>query len=211
MASVDYTLYLVTDAPERYPQPMLESVAAAIAGGATLVQYRDTASDKRLLYERARALRELTRARGVPLIVNNDLELALAVDAEGAHVGQQDLPTEAARHVLGRGRILGLSVANRGEFAAADESHIDYFGVGPVFATGSKADAAPATGLDRLTEIAARSTRPVVAIGGITVDRAARVFACGVAGIAVIAALSQAADPAAAARALLAAKPAKRS
>lgn len=202
MASIDYTLYLVTDAPERYAGSLLESVAAAIDGGVTVVQFRDTSRERRTLYERARALRELTRARHVPLIVNDHLDLALAVDAEGAHVGQHDLPPEAARRVLGRGRILGLSLTNRADFAAADESLVDYFGAGPVFPTGSKADAAPAMGLGVLAEIAARSSRPVVAIGGIDADRAGEVFTAGVAGIAVVAALSQAPDPAAAARRL---------
>jgi thiamine-phosphate pyrophosphorylase len=202
---VDYTVYLVTDAPEHYRRGLLDEVAAAIEGGVSIVQYRDISPAKRGLYETARALRALTRARGVPLLINDHLDLALAVEADGAHVGQSDLPVEAARRVLGPGKLLGLSVTSLAEFEAADLACLDYLGVGPIFPTGSKADAAPATGLPLLAEIAARSTRPVVAIGGITIERAPAVFASGAAGVAVIAALSQTNDPTAAARALRAA------
>ncbi|MBE2212706.1 MAG: thiamine phosphate synthase [Opitutaceae bacterium] len=184
---------------------MLDHVAAALDGGVSVVQHRDSTPGKRRLYETARALRELTRARGVPLIINDHLDLALAVEADGAHVGQGDLPVAAARRVLGPGRLLGLSVTNELEFNAAELALVDYLGVGPIYPTGSKADAAPAAGLPFLTVIAARSPRPVVAIGGITVERARDIFAAGAAGVAVIAALSQASDPAAAARALRAA------
>jgi len=206
VASLDFTLTLVTDAPEHYRISLLDHVAAAIDGGVSVVQFRDTSPAKGRLYATARALRDLTRSRGVPLVVNDHLDLALAVDADGAHVGQSDLPVEAARRVLGRGKILGLSVTNLAEFLAADLALVDYLGVGPIYPTGSKTDAAPATGLPLLAGIAARSSRPVVAIGGITLERAREVFAAGAAGVAVIAALSQASDPAEAARSLRAAR-----
>lgn len=199
---LDLTVYLVTDAPERYPGPILDHVAAAIEGGAAVVQYRDTRTAKGDLYRLAVALRALTRTRGVPLLINDHLDLALAVQAEGAHVGQGDIPVAAARRVLGPSRILGLSVTNLAELEAADLAQVDYLGVGPVFPTGSKTDAAPAMGLPVLATIAARSPKPVVAIGGITVARAREVRAAGAAGVAVISALAQAPDPAAAARAL---------
>ncbi len=207
MPSLDYTLTLVTDVPGRYRTSLLDHVAAALEGGVSIVQFRDTSPAKGRLYATAHALRDLTRACGVPLLINDHIDLALAVDADGAHVGQSDLPVDVARRLLGRGKILGLSVTNLAEFLAADLDVVDYLGVGPIFPTGSKADAAPATGLPLLAEIAARSTRPVVAIGGITLERARDVFAAGVAGVAVIAALSQATDPAEAARRLRAARP----
>lgn len=203
---VDYTVYAVTDAPERYVTSLLESVEAAIDGGASVVQYRATMPAKGLLYPTARALRDLTRARSVALIINDHLDLALAIDADGAHVGQGDLPVEAARRVLGCDKLLGLSVRTLAECEAADFTRVDYLGAGPVFPTGSKEDAAPAMGLSVLRTIVACSPKPVVAIGGITVERAPAVFATGVAGIAVIAALSQASNPGAVAQAFRAAR-----
>lgn len=202
MRPIDFRLYLVTDEPARYRAGLLENVAAALAGGATVVQYRATSPTPTERLATAQALRALTRARGVPLLINNDVALALAVEADGAHVGQRDLPAAVARQRLGPERVLGLSVSNAEEFAAVDFALIDYVGVGPVFATGSKSDAAPPIGLGQLADFVARSPKPVVAIGGISIERTASVFATGVAGIAVIAALSQAADPAQAARLL---------
>ncbi len=199
---IDYTVYAVTDAPGHYRTGLLEGVAAALEGGASVVQYRATAAGKVELYSMARALRDLTRARAVPLIINNHLDLALAVEADGAHVGQKDLAVDAARRVLGRDNLLGVSVSTLAECESVDFALVDYLGAGPVFPTGSKDDAAPAMGLETLQAIARRSPRPVVAIGGITVERAPAVFAAGASGVAVIAALSQATDPAAAARAL---------
>lgn len=203
----DYAVYLVTDEPGRYPSgtTLLDHVAAAIDGGVSLVQFRGPAAPKVELYGQARRMRDLTRSRGVPLIINDHVDLALAVDADGAHVGQRDLPVEAARRVLGPGRLLGLSITSLPEYSAAACGLLDYLGVGPVFPTESKSDAAPATGIDLLRVIAERSPIPIVAIGGITIERAREVFAAGAAGVAVISALSQAADPAAAARALRAA------
>lgn len=198
----DYTLYLVTDEPARYANGLLAGVEAAVAGGATVVQYRAPTGTKRELYETARALADLLRPRGVPLIINDHLDLALAVDAAGLHVGQDDLPVQAARRLLGRGKLLGLSITAPGQLDAADVTAVDYLGIGPVFATVSKADAAPALGLEKLAELAARSPLPVVAIGGISFENAAAVFAAGVAGVAVVSALSLSGDPEGAARAL---------
>lgn len=206
MKPLDYSVYLVTDAPERYRRGLLDEVAAALAGGVTVVQYRATTGGRDERLATARALRDLTRERAVPLLINNDVDLALAVGADGAHVGQRDLAPAEARRRLGPGRVLGLSVTSLAEFAAVDFSLVEYLGAGPVFATGSKDDAAPPTGLEALAEIVARSPKPVVAIGGITLERAPAVFATGVAGVAVIAALSQAESPAQAARALRAAQ-----
>jgi thiamine-phosphate pyrophosphorylase len=201
----DPTLYLVTDTPGRYRHNLLDEVAAAIDGGVTVVQFRSTQAGKRTLYDTAIALRTLTRGRGVALIINDHIDLALAVDADGAHVGQDDLPPAVARRLIGPEKILGVSVSTRQEFAAVDCSGVDYLGVGPIFPTGSKFDAAAPSGLAFLAEIVARSPRPVVAIGGISLELAPEVYRTGVAGIAVIAALSQASDPAAAARTLRAA------
>lgn len=203
--TIDYTLYLVTDAPARYARPWLDEVAAAIAGGASVVQYRATTGTKRELYEAATTLHALTRRHGVPLIINDHVDLALAVNAEGVHLGQNDLPTDIARRLIGRDRVLGLSITAPEQLDDFSPADVDYLGIGPIFPTSSKIDASPAVGLLALGNMVRHAPRPVVAIGGISEERAPQVFATGVAGIAVVAALSQATDPRAAAQRLRAA------
>lgn len=205
MTSPDYTLYLVTDQADHYPHGLLSGVDAAVSGGASMVQYRATRGTKRELYDTALALHAMLVPRRVPLIINDHLDLVLAVGAEGLHLGQQDLPVTAARRLLGRGRLLGLSITAAGQLDEFDPKEVDYLGIGPVFPTNSKPDAAPALGLESLAALKTRSSLPVVAIGGISLERAPAVFATGVAGIAVVSALSLTPDPAAAARALRAA------
>jgi thiamine-phosphate pyrophosphorylase len=207
MSGLDYTLYLVTDTPERYPDGLLASVEAAVVGGASIVQYRTTTGTRRQLYETARALHDLLRPRGVPLIINDQVDLALAIEAEGVHVGQNDLPAEVVRTMIGSKRLLGLSITTAAQFDTIPAKTVDYLGIGPVFPTISKDNAAPALGLEQLARLAARTQLPVVAIGGISLENAAAVFAAGVAGLAVISALSRAKDPLAVARSLREAKP----
>lgn len=199
-----YAVYLVTDDPSRYAGDFVENVDRAIAGGVTLVQYRDTESGGRVLYERCLRLQDLLRARGVPLVVNNLPGLALAVGAAAVHVGQDDLPPEAVRRAVGRRLDVGLSVRNAAEAAAVDPALVDAVGVGPVYdARGTKADAADALGLEGL-RAAVLALPPGVAsaaIGGVTAERAPGIFAQGVDGVAVVSAFSRSADPAAAAAA----------
>jgi thiamine-phosphate pyrophosphorylase len=196
--------YLVTDAPERCRLGLLETVEAAVAGGVTLVQYRSVHEKKRAAYEEARALSELLRRRGVPLLVNDHIDLALAVGADGAHVGQRDLPAAAARALLGAGKLLGLSVNNLDQLEAArtagDLAAVDYIGVGPIFPTRTKADTFPVVGVERLAILVRESPVPVVGIGGVTIENAASVRAAGAAGVAVVSAICGASDPCAAAR-----------
>lgn len=206
---IDYTLYLVTDAVARYPRggnraALLHSVEAAVAGGATLVQYRATDGSKLERYETALALRDLLRPCAVPFIINDHIDLALAVDADGAHVGQNDLPPAVARRLLGPGKLLGLSITHPAQLASIStlDGTIDYLGIGPVFPTSSKDDAAPALGLNAFARMTASAAPlPVVAIGGITLENAPTIFAAGASGVAVVSALSLAADPTVAARA----------
>jgi thiamine-phosphate pyrophosphorylase len=206
MTVVDYSVYVVTDAPERYSHGLLTNIEAAIAGGASMIQYRSTSTAKGALYETARALHQLLKPRHVPLIINDHVDLALAVNAEGVHVGQKDLPVAVVRRLVGRNCIVGLSVTQPSELSTVDATLVDYLGIGPVYPTLSKSDAAPALGLEELRRMVALSPVPVVAIGGISLERAAAVFGTGVAGVAVVAAISAANDPAAAARELRDAK-----
>lgn len=205
MSVVDYSVYLVTDAPERYVGHLLANVEAAVAGGATIVQYRGTTESRREQFETATKLVALLRANHVPLIVNDAVDLALAVDADGVHVGQSDLPVDVVRRLIGPEKLLGLSITDAAQLAAVPAG-VDYLGIGPVFATATKADAAPAMGLEALREAVARTTLPCVAIGGIDLRNAGSVFATGVAGVAVVSAFSRSAYPADVARALCQAK-----
>jgi thiamine-phosphate pyrophosphorylase len=197
----DLSLYYVTDHRLSFER-LVETVMRSVAGGVTLVQLRNPDISGRTLYEQALALKDLLAPLGIPLIVNDRVDVAAAIGAAGAHVGQSDLPVAAARALLGPEAILGLSITAADQLAALDENAVDYIGVGPVFATSTKADHAPALGLAGTAAITAASALPAVAIGGIDATNAAAVRATGVAGISVVSALSMAADPQAAARAL---------
>lgn len=175
---------------------MLETVEAAIDGGVTIVQYRSENPNAGTCYSEALQLADFLRSRKIPFIVNNRADLALAVDADGVHVGQKDLPVEAVRRLIGKEKILGLSVSDLNEMEAAKTAPVDYLGIGPVFPTATKADAAPALGAENFAKLSAQSPFPVVAIGGINVERA-RVLRQGVpgVGIAVVSAICGAENP----------------
>ncbi|MFT3784131.1 MAG: thiamine phosphate synthase [Nibricoccus sp.] len=206
MSQADYTVYLVTDAPERYTNGLLTGVEQALAGGVSMVQYRATAGTRRHLYATACALRDLLRPRGVPLIINDQVDLAMAVDAEGVHVGQNDLPVSVARRLLGPGKLIGLSITAPDQLSSVPAGAVDYLGLGPVFPTISKDDAAPALGLELLDQMTKNCHLPTVAIGGINLENAPKVFAAGVDGVAVVSAFSLSSDPASVARSLRSAK-----
>lgn len=203
---IDYRNYLVTDDPSRYAGDWLDNVIAAVEGGVTVVQYRDTESGRDELYRRATRLRDALRLRKIPLIVNNDAELAAAVGAEGVHVGQSDMPPAAVRPIVGPNCEIGLSITEAAQVPALLEMRrkglVDAIGIGPVFdATKTKADAAPEMGLEGLSEIVAMTKGiPNCAIGGVTLERAASIVAAGAGGLAIVSAYSKAADPAAVAR-----------
>jgi thiamine-phosphate pyrophosphorylase len=196
-------LHVLTDREWSRGRPLLDVAAAALDGGATVIQLRDKAAATRALVEEGLALRELTRARGALLIVNDRVDVALAVDADGAHVGQNDMPAALARRLLGHDRILGVSAANAAEADAAVAAGADYLGVGPIYPTRGKADAGAPVGAGLLRELAVRGSTPLVAIGGITAANAAEVVRAGACGVAVITAVVNAEDVAAAARALV--------
>lgn len=198
---MDWTLYVITDAKLSRGRSHLEVIRAAIAGGATVVQYREKEGTTRQLIEEARALRELTRQAGVPLIVNDRVDIALAVDADGVHVGQDDMPAPLARKLMA-GKIVGVSATNPEEAWQAERDGADYIGAGPIFATPTKPDAAPPIGLEGLAEICRRVSIPVVAIGGINEENAAAVIKAGADGVAVVSAIVAAPDVEAAARRL---------
>ena len=198
----DLSLYLIAGQRDLGGRPLDAVVDAAVRGGVTLVQLREKDAGEERMIELARGLKAVLAPHGVPLIVNDHLEVALAAEADGLHVGQGDLAPAEARRALGPGKILGTSAGDAAEAATVDPALVDYVGVGPVYATGSKHDAGPAIGLAGLADLRGRLDLPVVAIGGIDADSAGAVMASGVEGIAVVSAICSAADPEAAARTL---------
>lgn len=194
-------LCLVTDSTLCGERGVLAVVEAAVRGEVSCVQLREKALDTRTFVERARALKAWLAPRRVPLIINDRVDIALACGADGVHVGQSDMSPEDVRRFMPRG-LVGLSVESLAQLPAAERAPVDYYGISPVFATATKQDAARALGLDGLRTIRARTTRPLVAIGGIHVGNAAAVMAAGADGLAVVSAVCAAEDPASAARAL---------
>ena len=200
-------LYLVTDAAACGERGVAETVRQAVHGGVTLVQVRDHHLATRELVALTRAVQEAVAGTGVPVVVNDRVDLALAVDADGVHLGQSDLPADVARRLLGPRALVGLSVSTPDQVAEAEALNaagvvVDHLGVGPVWATPTKPEAAAPLGTDRLAALVASTDLPCVAIGGIGPDNAASVRAAGVDGIAVVSAICAAADPAAAASVL---------
>jgi thiamine-phosphate pyrophosphorylase len=194
LAVKQLALHVLTDRALSLGRDMLTVAAAALDGGATVIQLRDKTASTRLLIEEAVALRALTRERGALLIVNDRIDVALAADADGAHVGQDDMPAALARQLLGSERILGVSAGNLEEAAEAVIAGADYLGVGPIYATASKADAGQPQGTALLSQLAARHSLPLIAIGGITAENTSKTIQAGATGIAVISAVVSAPD-----------------
>ncbi len=199
----DYSVYVVTDRDLAGARPIGSIVAAALDGGAGILQVREKNLPSRAFYTLVLALLRVARPLGRPLIVNDRVDIALAAGAEGVHVGQSDLPCEAVRRMAGPDLILGVSVGTVAEAVAAERAGADYLGVSPVFATPTKTDAPPATGLDGLRRIRQAVRVPLVAIGGIHAGNAAEVIRAGADGVAVVSAVMAAEDPRAAAAGLL--------
>lgn len=199
---LDLRLYLVTDPGLTAERGLAATVAAAVAGGATLVQLRDKEAGDAALAEAARDLAALLQPRGVPLIVNDRPEVAARARADGVHVGRNDAAAAAARRLLGPEALIGVSAATPEDAAAVDPAVADYVAASPVFFTATKGDLDPPLGLEGLRAMRAATRLPLVAIGGISEARIAEVIAAGADGVAVVSALCAAADPSAAARRL---------
>ena len=197
-------LHLVTDSALCGARGVQAVVEAAVRGGARVVQLREKTLATRAFVERARALKALLQPLGVPLIINDRLDVALACGADGVHVGQDDLSPRDMRRWMPDG-LIGLSIERIEQLDAAERLPVDYYGASPVFATATKADAAPALGLDGVRALRASTTRPLVAIGGIGEHNAGAVMQAGADALAVVSALCAAPDPEQAARRLCAA------
>ena len=184
-SAIDYSIYLVTDEACLHGRPLLGCVEEALAAGVTLVQYRAKAADGGVLYAEACKLKELCDKYNVPLIINDRLDIALAVGAAGVHLGQDDLPCAVARRLLGEDFIIGVSAHNPAEAVQAVSEGADYLGCGAVFGTATKHDVAK-LGLENLRAIRKAVAVPMVGIGGITADNYAEVLATGANGAAIV-------------------------
>ena len=201
-STFDLGLYVLTDEGLARGRPTLDVVAAAIRGGADAIQLRAKGLTTRQQVDVGRALRALTREAGVLFIVNDRADVAVAVDADGVHVGPDDLPPADARAIVGPDRIVGVSAGTVEEALAARDAGADYLGVGAIYATATKADAGSPVGPGRIAEIKARVDLPMVGIGGINRYNLGDVIAAGADGVAVIGAVVVAEDVEAAAREL---------
>jgi thiamine-phosphate pyrophosphorylase len=194
----DLRVYVVTAEVPALGRTHEQVVAAALAGGATAIQFRDKTMSAAAFLATARRLLALTRAARVPLIVNDRAAAAIAAGADGLHIGQSDGDVAEVKRLLPPEMILGVSATNFAEAVAMDATAADHLGVGPIFATPSKSDATPPMGLEELARICRAVRKPVVAIGGLTTANLPEVIAAGVRGAAVISAVTHAPDMAAA-------------
>ncbi|MDI9584905.1 MAG: thiamine phosphate synthase [Acidobacteriota bacterium] len=199
----DYSVYLVTDRALLSGRRLADVVAAAVAGGVTVVQIREKDLCARDFVAEALECLAVTRPAGVPLLINDRVDVALAVDADGVHVGQEDVPAGLVRKLIGPDKILGVTAHDRSELERAVADGADYVGSNAVFGTPTKSDIRPPIGPEGLRERYADSPVPVVAIGGIDHRNAAEVIRAGADGVAVVRAIMAASDPEQAARELV--------
>jgi thiamine-phosphate pyrophosphorylase len=203
--SFDLSLYLVAGRPALSGKDLIATVRAAVEGGATIVQIRDPKAETGQLIADTRALKDMLKPLGVPLIVNDRIDVAKAAGADGVHLGQDDMRARDVRRELGDDFLIGLSVGNPVEFdhSKDDLAFVDYLGVGPIRATGTKSDAGAAIGVEGFAKVRALTALPIVAIGGLAAGDAAPLVRAGAQGIAVVSAICGADDAKAAAYGLL--------
>ena len=204
MKPLDLLLYLVLD-PDLCggAEGMVRTARLAAENGATVVQLRAPNWKKRQWLATARALKSVLEPFGVPLIINDHIDIALAVDADGVHVGQDDMPVADVRRLIGPDKWLGLSVTKAVQMAEVPYELVDYLGIGPVYPTGTKSDAAPVVGVSAFAELVAESRLPVVGIGGIQVGNCLPLVQAGAKGVAVVSAICGQEDPVRATKVLL--------
>ncbi len=194
----DLSLYLVLDPLLCRDLGMVETTRAAVAGGATIIQLRDKEASTTAMIETGRALKRILHGTNIRLIVNDDVEAAIAIGADGLHIGQEDMNAADARRMIGPDMILGLSVETEALASSIDVRVVDYAGIGPVFATPTKPDHKQPIGFDGLARIIRLCPVPSVAIGGLKAEHAASVYSTGADGLAVVSAICGQPDPQAA-------------
>lgn len=203
MLRTDLKLYLVTDRSFLHGRNLIDVVMQAVAGGVTMVQLREKDIDTRTFIKLGLELKQKLQQVNIPLIINDRVDVAMAIDADGVHIGQSDMPYSLARRLLGSNKIIGLSVENIDEVIEANSLNVDYIGISPVFTTQTKTDTAQPFGLSGLREAVRLSVHPTVAIGGINLQTKNDVLDCGADGIAVVSAIMAAENPKQAAKDLI--------
>lgn len=184
----DYTLYLVTDRQLMSCDSLTEAVEQAILGGCTMIQLREKELSSLEFYNQAVAVKQVTDKYHIPLIINDRIDIAMAVQATGVHIGQHDLPAAAVRKVIGENMLLGVSASSIAEAIQAQQDGADYLGVGAMFPTGTKTDA-DSVSMEELQKIRAAVSLPIVVIGGINKGNAGRFKPMGIDGLAVVSAI----------------------
>jgi len=192
---MDYTLYLVTDRGLSRGRSTLEIVQAAVRGGVTCVQLREKNCSAREFIAEATAIQSFLKEHGIPLIINDRLDIAQAIQADGVHLGQNDIPLKMARAIVKDSMLIGISAESLQDAVEAERDGADYIGVSPIYTTATKSDTAPALGLEGLREIRKAVKIPLVGIGGLNRSNAAEVIGNGADGIAVVSAIVSADDP----------------
>ena len=193
-ASVLAGLYVILDSSVSSNRPLVDVLKASATAGAKIFQYRNKTASMKVAYEEALPLSKVAQELGVLFIINDRCDLALAVDADGVHLGQGDVPLNLARKVMGPDKLIGISTHNREQVIAATAGDPDYLGFGPIFTPGSKLDHDPVVGIVGLKTIRQLTPLPIFAIGGITLDNAEDVRQAGANGVAVISAVLKASD-----------------
>jgi thiamine-phosphate pyrophosphorylase len=199
---IDYSLYLVTDRALSLGRTNLEVIAAAVEGGVTLVQFREKEASTRDFYEEGLKIGDFLRARNIPLIINDRIDIALALDADGVHLGQEDLPVAVARKMLGAGKIIGASVFTVFEAETAEAEGADYLGLSPIFVTSTKPELVEQIGIEGIPPIRQAVGLPLVGIGSMNRTNAFEAVRAGLDGVAVVSAICSQLEPALAARAI---------
>ena len=203
MKKIDYSLYLVTDRPLCLGKELVDVVKAAVAGGVTMVQLREKEASTREFLAVGMEIKKIHAKKAVPLIINDRVDIALALEAEGVHLGNNDMSYEKARKILGKNSIIGLSAENVKDAVRASRLGADYIGVSPVYTTPTKPELETGLGLEGLREIRGVTRLPLIAIGGINAANCREAIESGADGVAVVSAVCSAADPGSIARAIL--------
>jgi len=198
----DLTCYLIAGRSSCGERPLEEVVRLAVEGGVTMVQLREKGVSTREYLETAGSLKRILAPAGVPLVINDRIDVALAVGAEGVHVGQSDMPVDIARRLMGPDAIIGLSMDTDAQVLEAETLDVDYLGLGPVFPTSTKADHSEPLGFEGFARRRGMTRHPSVAIGSVTARCAGQLRSLGADGLAVVSAICRAEDPAEAAREL---------
>ncbi|MFM5882104.1 thiamine-phosphate diphosphorylase [Methanobrevibacter gottschalkii] len=193
MKNIDLSLYLVTDKSEDI-EKFLKTIEESIKGGVSIVQIREKTAETLDFYNLALKVKKITTKYNVPLIINDRIDVALAIDADGVHVGQSDMPCDVTRKLIGKDKILGVSASTISEAKKAQEDGADYIGTGAVFPTATKDDAPSITKQD-LKKIVDAIDIPVVAIGGINHENASELIETGISGLSVVSAIMNAENP----------------